>query len=370
MATLGYESSRGRYSPGLRWVAWLTAACMFALILMGGLVTSNQAGLAVPDWPNSFGYNMFTFPPSMWKGGIFYEHTHRLLGTLVGMLTIIQLIWVMNADKRIWTKLLATGVLTGVIIQGVLGGLRVVLVNLDLAIIHGCFAQAMFCLQILMCAACSRWWIETPDIPREQRVEHGLIGLAIFCVAAIYIQLIAGAVMRHNEAGLAIPDFPASYGQVLPPTDDSVLPQLNAARAAENLKPVTITQIWLHFAHRLGAVLATAAIVAVVANVYRRHKNQPALMRAANVLLALLVLQITLGIMSVLVRKPWIYGTGDNGHPSAIESRVFIASLHVAVGALVLAQAFLLAARAFRVYRPAAKSPQVYPESNQGMATA
>ncbi|MGB7156730.1 MAG: hypothetical protein WBD40_01610, partial [Tepidisphaeraceae bacterium] len=203
----------GPYNRPLHTLALLTAAATFPLIFMGGLVTSHGAGMSVPDWPNSYGYNMFTFPPSKWIGGIFYEHTHRLMGTVVGVLaTLIFLCvwaWGRNAVTRRWlavsgtalglvtlatfgvsfvrdhhlseligfvafvlvgaslfrrresrrsVRWLATGVLGAVIFQGVLGGLRVVMVELDLAIVHACFAQAFFCLAALTAVVTSRWW--------------------------------------------------------------------------------------------------------------------------------------------------------------------------------------------------------------------
>src|SRR5688500_19152562 len=127
---------------------------------MGGLVTSLGAGMSVPDWPNSYGYNMFTFPPSKWVGGIFYEHTHRLMGTVVGMLSIALTVVAWRTEPRRWVRWLATGVLGAVIFQGVLGGLRVLLVELDLAIVHAGFAQAVLCLTGLMWVATSKWWVE------------------------------------------------------------------------------------------------------------------------------------------------------------------------------------------------------------------
>src|SRR5438046_6490724 len=137
--------SEQRYDPRLHAVAFLTAAATFPLIFMGGLVTSHGAGMSVPDWPNSYGYNMFLFPPRLWIGGILYEHTHRLMGTVVGMLSILLTIVAWATEKRLWVRWLATGVLGAVILQGVLGELRVVLLKLNLAIVHACFAQAFFC---------------------------------------------------------------------------------------------------------------------------------------------------------------------------------------------------------------------------------
>src|SRR6185503_365795 len=99
------------YNRPLHVTALLTAAATFPLIFMGGLVTSHGAGMSVPDWPNSYGYNMFTFPPSKWIGGIFYEHTHRLMGTVVGMLSIVLTIVAWKVESRRWVRWLAASVL-------------------------------------------------------------------------------------------------------------------------------------------------------------------------------------------------------------------------------------------------------------------
>src|SRR5262249_34126755 len=149
-------------------------------------------------------------------GGIFYEHTHRLMGTVVGVLSIALTIIAWKVETRRWVQWLATGVLGMVIVQGVLGGLRVVLVKLDVAIVHACSARAVLVLVALLGVVTSRSWFtvgrEHPDAGMH------LIPLTAACAIAIYLQLIVGATMRHYQAGLAIPDFPASYGQVLPPT--------------------------------------------------------------------------------------------------------------------------------------------------------
>ena len=150
-------------TSGVHWLCMLIVIATFPLICMGGLVTTLHAGMSVPDWPNSYGYNMFLFPPSHWVGGIFYEHTHRLMGTVVGMLSIALVIWswraqIVAALRSVFPtftnwrppverhRYLSLVILAAVLFQGVLGGLRVVLVNLDLAIVHACVAQAFFCL--------------------------------------------------------------------------------------------------------------------------------------------------------------------------------------------------------------------------------
>src|SRR5437773_2776291 len=220
------------YRRSLHIIALLTAVATFPLIFMGGLVTSHGAGLSVPDWPNSWGYNMFLFPPRLWIGGILYEHTHRLMGTVVGMLSILLTIVAWTTERRLWVRWLAIGVLGAVIFQGVLGGLRVVLLKLDLAIVHACVAQAFFCLAAFTAIVTSKWWIGAPDLSNEldRRAVRRLIGAAIGCVVVIYAQLIVGATMRHYEAGLAIPDLPLAYGKLLPPTTAAGLRAVNNAR--------------------------------------------------------------------------------------------------------------------------------------------
>ncbi len=330
------------YNRGLHRLALLTTAATFPLIFMGGLVTSHGAGMAVPDWPNTYGYNMFLFPPSQWVGGIFYEHTHRLMGTVVGMLSIALCFWAWRTDARRHVRWLATGVLGAVIFQGVLGGLRVVLVKLDLAVVHACFAQAFFCLAALTAVVTSRWWSLAPDLSETEDAGRGrrLVALAAAAVAVVYLQLIVGALMRHYDAGLAIPDLPLAYGEALPPGDAAGLAEANALRDADSLlRHVTLAQVWLHFGHRVGAVLVTAALVAVAACVFRLRRARVGLLTPAVLLLVLLAAQVTLGVLTVLWRKP-----------------ADLASAHVAVGALVLVTTFVLGVRAAKLYSPARRS--------------
>lgn len=337
--------TEAKYNPALHRFALLTAAATFPLIFMGGLVTSHGAGMSVPDWPNTYGYNMFTFPPSKWVGGIFYEHTHRLMGAVVGMLAIALTIWAWKTEPRRWVRWLAIGVLGAVIFQGVLGGLRVVMVELDLAIVHACFAQAFFCLTALMAVVTSKWWLAQggtgfqPVHPAPYGLKSRVTStarvtrLSIAALVVIYLQLVVGALMRHDGAGLAIPDLPMAYGNVLPPTDSAALADVNAYRAwTLHLGPVSLRQIWLHFGHRLGAVAVTAIVGWLVIAVVRHHRTEPALLRPALCLVGLILSQITLGVLTVLWQKP-----------------ADIASAHVAVGALTLVTTFVLAVRAHRL---------------------
>ena len=389
------------YNPGLHRVALLTAAATFPLIFMGGLVTSHGAGMSVPDWPNSYGYNMFTFPPSLWlsrqAGGIFYEHSHRLMGTVVGFSSILLAFFawgpgrtiaarkwlgriaavslvlavvsalgpltyhnnealtkglrhaavglfslflvlgsaalIRSREDRRWVRWLTVGVLAAVIFQGVLGGLRVVLVELNLAVVHACVAQAFFCLATLAAVVTSQWWIRGARtgsiVPVD--IDRGFVRLAAAVVAAVYLQLIAGAMMRHYGAGLAIHDLPLAYGKAIPPITRAGLDAANEARRWDaGLPGVTMGQVWLHFTHRIGALVVTAAAAALVVRVVRHRRHE--LLIPALLLAALLSTQITLGVLTVLWRKP-----------------ADVASLHVAIGALVLVTAFVLTVRGVRM---------------------
>src|SRR6267142_1248104 len=274
-----------------------------------------------------------SLPPKFWVGGILYEHTHRLMGSVVGLLSIVLAICAWKWEKRQWVRNLALAVLAAVILQGLLGGLRVVLIKLHLAIIHACFAQAFFCLTALMAMVTSRWWIESaPMDPGKWRSRLVILGL--IATGAIYTQLILGALMRHHEAGLAIPDFPASYGHVLPPTNATELKAVNDWRAwssepALNNR-VTLAQIWLHFAHRAWAIVVAVTVIGFVVGATRHSSDL--VHRPASVLAILLVVQFALGILTVLTRKP-----------------ADLATAHVAVGALVLVSAFAITVRAIRI---------------------
>jgi cytochrome c oxidase assembly protein subunit 15 len=177
-----------------------------------------------------------------------------------------------------------------------------------------------------------------------------LTAIAVTCVFAVYAQLIIGATMRHYQAGLAIPDLPLAYGHILPPTTQTQLDIINHQRAwSMNLEPVTLSQIWLHFAHRVGAILVTAALLTLVAIILKRHRAT--LLIPALILTILLLAQLTLGVLTVYFRKP-----------------ADIASLHVAVGALVLVTTFIIAVVAIRLYSLSricvAKEKQMEPQMN------
>src|SRR5437867_6142763 len=184
-------------SPWPHRLALLTTVATFPLLFVGGLVTSTGSGLAVPDWPTTFGYNMFLYPWSRMVGGILYEHSHRLIGSAVGLLTIALALVLWRKESRPWLRWLGVVALGAVIAQGVLGGLRVVLLQQTLAIIHACFAQAFFALTVALALFTSREW-RSETI--EARIADGgrLWRLGAMTTAFIYIQVIFGAVLRHT----------------------------------------------------------------------------------------------------------------------------------------------------------------------------
>ena len=356
------------YSRSLHLFAVLTAVATLGLVGVGGLVTSHGAGMAVPDWPNTYGYNMFFFPVSKWIGGIFYEHTHRLAASAVGLLTVVLALWLHGRSARPlmrWTGLVllvaglafaprhpADGLvlaLTGltsfvasflwprcepspkwlrrcglaafiaVVLQGVLGGLRVVLFKDALGIFHATLAQLFFVLLCAIALFTSRWW-QTPPQETPSTQEPRLSTLFLVTTLLILCQLTLGAAMRHQHAGLAIPDFPLAYGQLWPATDPESVAHYNAHRVETvALNPITAFQIKLQMVHRLMA-LAILLTVAFATRSARRAlgKSHP-VSRVALLWLGLVVAQGLLGAFTV-----WSNKAAD------------ITTIHVLVGALCL----------------------------------
>ncbi|MGH7843763.1 MAG: COX15/CtaA family protein [Candidatus Binatia bacterium] len=176
-------------------------AATLPLLFIGGLVTTKGVGLIVPDWPTTFGENMFFFPWSRMIGGVFYEHSHRLLGAAVGFLTVILALWLWFWEKRRWVRGLGIAALFLVIVQGVVGGFRVVLVENTLAIFHACLAQAFFALMAALALVTSRAWDQQPLLIRSR--EMGKIPrLGLLTSALIYVQIVFGAVLRHTGTQL------------------------------------------------------------------------------------------------------------------------------------------------------------------------
>src|SRR3954468_11209649 len=250
--------------------AKLVAACTVLLIAAGGMVTSTDSGLSVPDWPTTYGQNMFTFPLSKWVGGIRYEHSHRLIASTVGFLTIILAAWTWRVEPRAWVRTLGFAALGAVVLQGVLGGITVLLfLPPAVSIGHAGLAQIFFCLTVAMALVTSDGWRSATapvDDPMLRRV-------AALTTALVYAQIVLGATMRHNDAGLSIPDFPLAFGHLIPPAWDA--------------------KIAIHFAHRVGALIVSVLILATTGHVFYHHRDRRELVRPAMLLLALLCAQVT-----------------------------------------------------------------------------
>jgi cytochrome c oxidase assembly protein subunit 15 len=278
--------------------ALLTALVTFPLLFVGGLVTSTGSALAVPDWPTSFGYNMFLYPLSGMVGGILYEHSHRLLGALVGFLTIILTFGLWLQESRWWLRWLGTMALATVILQGVLGGLRVVLLQHTLAIIHACLAQAFFALLVSIAFFTAPEQYRSPTEPPVADLGR-LQRLCVVTTGLIYVQLVFGAILRHTGARLD--------------------------------------------AHLLFAGLVAMHVLVINVYVWRRHLEQSGLVRSIMLLSALLMAQLSLGLGAYLVRYTAMAAMVT---PFA---GISLTTTLLAGGSLMLATSLVLTLRTYRL---------------------
>jgi cytochrome c oxidase assembly protein subunit 15 len=379
--------------------ARLTALATLGLLGLGGLVTSHGAGMAVPDWPTTYGYNMFLFPIGQWVGGIFYEHTHRLVASAVGLLVVGLTRWLGGARARrpllvaglaeilagclllalgpswkgtgyflagiggvlllgaaVWARnppapapLPALGwlALAAVQVQGLLGGLRVVLFKDEIGIFHAALAQLFFVLLCLIALRTSGWWqilvveggFGAPDVspapdrsaarltdPRATSVSSRLsLGVA-FTTALIFAQLLLGATMRHQHAGLAIPDFPLAYGKIWPAMDTASVAHYNQQRLEVTaLNPITGTQIGLQMAHRLLALGILGGVALCAWSARRTFQPQNPVRNLTLCWLLLILTQVLFGAGTI-----WSNKAAD------------LATAHLVVGGLSLALGAIL----------------------------
>lgn len=361
----------------------LSVATLF-LVALGGVVTTKGVGMAVPDWPTTYGDHLFLFPPSKWMAGIFYEHSHRLWASLVGLLAAVFAIWVwvrQSQGAARWTGLslmvgtlglmgvrypavlisvavLAAVVLvcavlqaTGpahrlrwlgviafaaVIIQGVLGGLRVLLDEhgwgTEFGIFHATLAQVFFLFVSSLAVVTSARWREPHAGPSNPPAVRRLRRILVFTCLLVLGQLVLGAAMRHQHAGLAVPDFPLAYGRLWPATDAASIASYNAHRleaAGEN--PITAAHVALHMIHRLTALLVVAAIGWCAAVAWRNSSRGSVVRKLAAAWVVAVLVQATLGILTVLSQR-----------------KVDVTTAHVAVGALTFLNGWLLVLAASR----------------------
>jgi heme a synthase len=293
------------YDPWRHRFAAVLVSATLALIFIGGLVTSTGSGLAVPDWPLSYGMLM---PPMV--GGVFYEHGHRMAASAVGFLTLVLALWTARREEREGVRRLAWAALAAVIVQGLLGGLTVIfLLPTAISVTHACLAQVFFCLTISLAYGTSREWLSAPAAAAD---DAGLRQATALATGLVFLQLFLGALMRHLGAGLAIPDFPLAFGGLIPPTFDL---------------PVAV-----HFAHRVGALAALAGVLRLFLACQRSF--EPGFTRAGWLILGLVLAQVALGAATVL--------TGRAVTPT---------TTHVATGAALLGSCWYLTLRARRLLR-------------------
>jgi cytochrome c oxidase assembly protein subunit 15 len=325
MAQISPEAAR--VAPVHR-VALITAIATFLLIVVGGLVTSKGVGMSVPDWPTTYGYNMFLFPYSKWVGGIFWEHFHRLIASGVGFLTLILAGVTFWREKRPWVRGLVVAAVLLVILQGVLGGKRVTLSWDQLGIFHAALAQSFFGLLLIIAAVTGRGFLAgkwTGD-----SIAFSLRRLGIAALFLTYFQLGIAATIRHQHAPLAIRDFPTAYGALFPDTSAAAMERINAERQHDLIAPVSVSQIHLQMTHRFGAVALLLVVIAFVSRVVKLTPLGHWLRGWSLLWCGAILLQILFGGMTI-----WFNKAAD------------VATAHMALGALLTAFAILLTFRLF-----------------------
>ena len=278
--------------------AVFTACCTFLLIIAGALVTGNDAGLAVPDWPLSYGS---LTPPMI--GGIFYEHGHRMVASFVGFLTIILAIWLWKRDDRPFVRRLGWIALAVVVTQGILGGITVLFfLPAPISVMHACLAQAFFCIVSGLALLTSESWKRGARSVAGDIKGVSMRQLSVWTTASVYAQLILGAALRHSKAGL--------------------------------------------LSHVIGAFIVTFLAIWTVARVYKYYATVSVLFRPAMILGTLLAAQLSLGLGSYLVRL----ASREDVQPGAL--MVAVTTAHVATGAAVLVTSLLLTLQCRRLLIP------------------
>jgi cytochrome c oxidase assembly protein subunit 15 len=277
-------------------IAVVLACATFPLLFIGGLVTSKGAGLAVPDWPTTFGYNMFLYPWSKMVGNIFYEHSHRLVASSVGLLTVTLALTLWFREQRNWLRWLGIAALGLVIVQGVIGGLRVILLEHTLAIIHAAFAQAFFALTVSLVVFTSAGWsnLQSGTLADGARLRR----LCVSTTAVIYIQTVFGAILRHTGERLD--------------------------------------------AHLFFAAVVALHVALIVSLIAHSHSNLVKLARPAGLLGTVLLVQLSLGFASYV-------GKFTSAVSLTAGSVVLLTTSHLVIGALMLASSLVLTLNCYRL---------------------
>ncbi len=313
-------SPSGTGAGASRWprrAAVALVCATFPLIWVGGLVTSYEAGMAVHDWPTTFGYNMFLYPITDWLRGprdVFIEHGHRLLASFVGMLTIGVVLVFWRCEPRRWVRRLAYATLAAVILQGLLGGLRVIEDKRAMALAHGCVAQLFFALTVSLAAVSSCWWKDASETSRNAIIPGELArlsSLSLTTALLAYLQVVLGAVQRHFHQGIVF--------------------------------------------HLLLASALTVQIVWLAVRIFKSAPRQPQLVRPAVALLTMIAVQLGLGTAAWVVNHGWPVWFADYDWAAGYvvgaysHTQIWSTTAHVAVGALIFGTTWLLALRTLRL---------------------
>jgi heme a synthase len=293
-------NTKPAYTPGPHRFAVFAAAVTLPLIVSGGQVTTYRVGMAVPDWPTTFGINMFLY--EFWNSpwGVFIEHRHRLLGSALGVASIVLAVWFLLSERRRWMKALGVTALLAVIGQGLLGGNRVLLNSTFYAAVHACTGQAVFAMMVALCVLTGRVWAGARPLGTDP--EH-LRRRSLVTLALVYAQIVAGATLRHFGAGLAV-------------------------------HAVLAVAVWGH-----AALLAW--------RVERQRLSLPALVPSARVMAVAVTLQVLSGIVAWWMLRPF----DGIARPVTI-AQALIRTGHVANGAILLAASVVLVLRSFRQFAP------------------
>lgn len=295
------------YRPWLHGLAVLTAVLTFPLLLSGGSVTVYRVGMAVPDWPTTFGVNMFLFNMLESSWGVQLEHSHRLLGTLVGLSCIAVFLGFLLFEPRRWLKWLALVMLVSVCVQGVLGGVRVLQVSTDLAFFHGCTAGLLFSFMVAFCVWCGVDWARAPEPLAD---ASKLRRRSMVTLIMVFAQLVLGAWVRH-------------YG---------------------DWRGVIV--------HAVFAMAVWGHALALGIRVLKQRMRVPSLVPSAWAMLATVNLQLLLGVLSWWLLRPFD-GVARQVWPAQAAIRV----AHQGLGALLLAAAIVLTLRAYRHLSSFSSSP-------------
>ena len=305
------------FNSGFHRFAVFTACATFILIIAGALVTSNDAGLSVPDWPTSYGH-VFRLPP--WIGGIRYEHSHRMIAGFTILLTVAIALWTWLADRRRWMKTLALGALGTIVAQAVLGGMTVRhFLPPAISTAHAAVAQTFFCIAVAIAVFTGQQWVEeVPKILADER-RPSLLTLCWLSILIEYAQLILGAMFRHH----GMPWWP----------------------------------------HVLNAIVVALILTWTGIRAILRFPRADAIRKPAVGLLFLLVIQLCLGFAAFLTRVIW---GADAPQPET--PMVLSTVAHVAVGALLLATTAVLTLQVWRHVPAAQKQESVAVEGKPAIA--